>query len=54
MIRRLDDSKRTKKEELNVGGGREHSIERPLSLDPTVTITDSSGKNVSEGVMPFG
>ncbi len=24
------------------------------SLDPTVTIADSSGKTVAEGVMPFG
>jgi hypothetical protein len=54
MIRRLDDTKRTEKVTLKSANGPERSYERPLSLDPTVTITDASGKTVSEGKMPFG
>jgi hypothetical protein len=54
MIRDLDDTSRTQKEILKFGDGKEQSYERPLSLDPTVTITDSSGKRVAEGKLPFG
>jgi len=54
MIRRLDDAKRTQKETLKYPDGQQRSYERPLSLDPIVTITDASGKTVSEGKMPFG
>ncbi len=54
MIRRLDDTRRNKKETVKPDKGQEYSYERPLSLDPQVTITDSAGKTVSEGVMPFG
>ena len=55
MIRRLEDTKRKQKETLKVPDGQGNdSYERPLSLDPIVTITDSSGKKVSEGKMPFG
>ncbi|MGO9114564.1 MAG: hypothetical protein ACLP9L_35560 [Thermoguttaceae bacterium] len=54
MIRRLDDTTRTQKETLKFANGQESSSLRPLSLDPIVTITDSSGKTVSEGKMPFG
>jgi hypothetical protein len=53
MIRGLDDTKATRKETIKVGD-REQTIERSVALDPTVTITDPSGKKVSEGVMPFG
>ena len=54
MIRNLDDTTRTKKETIKYGDGQEVTNERPLSLDPLVTITNSAGKKVSEGVMPFG
>jgi len=54
MIRDLDDTTRTQEESTNVPGGGERTITRQLSLDPMVTITNSSGKVVSEGKMPFG
>ena len=54
MIRGLADTKRSQKVTLKIADGRESSYEQPLSLDPIVTITDSSGKTVSEGKMPFG
>jgi hypothetical protein len=57
MIRRMDDPSKKKKETVKYRQGKEmkeYTYERPLSLDPKVTITNSSGKNVSEGVMPFG
>jgi hypothetical protein len=53
MIRNLDDAKATRKQTIKVGD-REQTVERSVSLDPTVTITDPSGKKVAEGVMPFG
>ena len=37
-----------------MGDGKEARYERALSLDPVVTITDSAGKKVAEGTMPFG
>jgi hypothetical protein len=57
MIRRLDDASRKKKETIRYQVGKEtkeSTYERSLSLDPLVTITNSAGKNVAEGVMPFG
>lgn len=54
MIRRLNDTGRNRKEILKFADGREQSYERPVSLDPKVTITNSSGKQVAEGKMPFG
>ena len=54
MIRGLDDTTRKKKETVNYGNGLEGTVERRLSLDPVVTITDSAGKTVAEGTMPFG
>lgn len=54
MIRGLNDSGRKQKEVYKLADGKEHSYERPLSLDPRVTITNSSGKQVAEGKMPFG
>jgi hypothetical protein len=54
MIRNLDDTGRKQKEVYKLADGKEHSYERPLSLDPKVTITNSSGKQVAEGKMPFG
>ncbi len=54
MIRGLDDTTRSKEQTIEIGGGRTSTFERPLSLDPTVTITDSSGKQVAQGTMPFG
>jgi hypothetical protein len=34
--------------------GNEIAMPRYASLDPTVEITDSSGKKVADGIMPFG
>ena len=33
---------------------REYTYNRPFSYDPTVTIMSCSGKNVGDGMMPFG
>jgi hypothetical protein len=49
MIRGLDDT--TRKESRKNGNG---TIDMNLSLAPTVTISDSAGKTVAEGTMPFG
>jgi hypothetical protein len=54
MIRRLDNTTPKKKEAVKLGDGQEAAPESTVSLDPTVTITDSSGKTVAEGTMPFG
>ncbi len=57
LLRGLTDPSRTKKETVKypVGNGfREYTYNKVFSYDPTVTITSSSGKNVAEGVMPFG
>jgi hypothetical protein len=54
MIRNLFDSSRKEKKTDKLAGGKEHSYERDLSLDPIVTVTDSNGKKVAEGPMPFG
>jgi hypothetical protein len=54
MIRRLTDSVRKTKATYKLSNGKETSYERPLSLDPEVTITDAAGKIVAEGPMPFG
>jgi hypothetical protein len=54
MIRSMYDTSRKQKETYKLPDGKEHSVERPLSLDPIVTITNSSGKKVAEGKMPFG
>jgi hypothetical protein len=54
MIRELNDTRKKDKKETKVGNGRTESYTRDKSLDPLVTITDSSGKTVSEGPMPFG
>lgn len=50
MIRGLDDMTRKQIRKLS----NLPSYEAPLSLDPTVTITDSSGNQVAGGPMPFG
>jgi hypothetical protein len=57
MIRRLNDPSKTKKQTIKYRLGKqmkEYTYQQPLSLDPTVTITNSAGKKVAEGVMPFG
>jgi hypothetical protein len=57
MVRGLNDPKRTTKEtfEYRVGSEtRKFTYNKVFSYDPKVTITNSSGKNVAEGVMPFG
>jgi hypothetical protein len=53
MIRALDDTSRKQKETLQ-NAGQEMTVERSLSLDPIVTISDSAGKAVFTGKMPFG
>jgi hypothetical protein len=53
MIRRLDDTSRKEKKTAKQGN-EETSYERDVSLDPTVTVTDSSGKTIAEGILPFG
>jgi len=42
-----------REEEIDLGDGKKESREENKSLDPVVTITDSRGKIVSEGSMPF-
>jgi hypothetical protein len=54
MIRGLSDLKRMKKESYKSSDGKPQYYERPLSLDPIVTIRDAAGKKVAEGPMPFG
>jgi hypothetical protein len=54
MIRGLKDTSRKTKETVRDENGKESTYERDLSLDPIVTITDSAGKRVAEGVLPFG
>jgi hypothetical protein len=54
MIRELKDTRKKEKKETDLDNGRKQSYSRDKSLDPLVTITDSSGKTVSEGPMPFG
>jgi hypothetical protein len=54
MIREILDTSQKQKKTFKDDDGTEHSYEQALSLDPIVTITDSSGKKVSEGPMPFG
>jgi hypothetical protein len=54
MIRGLDDTSRKKPPPVDAAGFPRPGLEGDLSLPPVVTIADSSGKNVSEGKMPFG
>ena len=54
MIRHLNDTGRKQKETYKFADGKEQWYRRPLSLDPKVTITNSSGKAVAEGKLPFG
>ncbi|MGA2797750.1 MAG: hypothetical protein ABSE63_09240 [Thermoguttaceae bacterium] len=49
MIRGLDDTSRKMSRKIG-----ETTIEQNLSLEPTVTIADSSGKIIAEGKMHFG
>jgi hypothetical protein len=54
MIRNLDDTQKRNKKKAKPGDGKPQGHLRDESLDPVVTISDSSGKTVSEGPMPFG
>lgn len=54
MIRRLNDTKHTQKEIYKLAEGKEQSYERPISLDPIVTVSNGEGKTVATGKMPFG
>lgn len=51
MIRRLEDTSRT---QIQVDEPKGRLPNRPFSLEPVVTIRNSSGKTVAEGKMPFG
>ncbi len=54
MIRGLTVASLTKTETIKTADGQERTINRPLSLDPKVTIKRANGEIVTEGVMPFG
>jgi hypothetical protein len=57
MVRGLTDPKRTTKETFKYRVGKEERVftyNKVFSYDPTITITNSAGKKVAEGVMPFG
>jgi hypothetical protein len=54
MIRQLDDTSQKVKKTVTFGDRESQIIERNKSLDPMITIADSSGKQVASGVMPFG
>ncbi len=54
MIRGLNDTTRKQQKTYKSSDGKTHSYETHLALDPKVTITNSRGKRVAEGVMPFG
>ncbi len=55
MIRGLTDTRQKVKEDRQGDpAGKKGTSEQDKSLDPVVTITDSAGKNVAEGTMPFG
>lgn len=54
MVRRLRDATRQEEKTIEFGDGRTGTYRDVVSLDPTVTITNSAGERVSEGKMPFG
>jgi hypothetical protein len=54
MIRDLGDTSRKESKTSDVEDGQAVSDASNGSLDPKVTITDSTGKQVAEGPMPFG
>jgi hypothetical protein len=51
MVRNLDDTTHKVKKQFS---GSNETYERDASLDPTVTVTNSKGREVATGVMPFG
>jgi hypothetical protein len=54
MIRRLTDMSQTEKKTYRLPDGKEKSYDQPVPLNPTVVVTDASGKKIAEGAMPFG
>jgi hypothetical protein len=55
LVRSLyDTTQKTGERTYSYAGGRTATIPRYASLAPTVAVTDSSGKQVAEGKMPFG
>jgi len=54
MIRGLTDTSREEDKTVESGDGRTTTYKQPVSLDPTVTITNAAGKQIAEGPMPFG
>ena len=56
MIRGVNDNRQKAILEIDFGDGEKETREtdNSKSLDPVVTIIDSSGKTVAEGTMPFG
>jgi hypothetical protein len=53
LYRGVEDSRRKISRKVDLGDGKKEIREENKSLDPVVTITDSHGKVVSEGPMPF-
>lgn len=54
MIRRLYGTSRKGEKTIGTGNGSTTAYRSQVSLDPTVTITNSAGKLIAEGPMPFG
>ncbi len=54
MIRRLNHTGRMEEKTVDLGNGKTSTYKQQASLDPQVTITDASGKQIAEGPMPFG
>lgn len=54
MIRDLENTDPAQKQEYKLPDGGARIRSGPVSLDPDVTITNSSGKIVAQGKMPFG
>jgi hypothetical protein len=54
MISGIKDTTKKVREVTYTEDGKEVTVPTFESLDPTVAITDSSGKEVASGEMPFG
>jgi len=55
LVRGLNDTtQKIRERTYKLSGGQSVTVPYYASLAPTVTITDSSGKQVAEGTMPFG
>ena len=55
LLRSLQDTTKTIRERTYTGSdGEKVKVPTYASLDPTIVITNSAGKQVAEGKMPFG